>query len=96
MASDSIRQDMVDEVRAEQQQKPRSPRVHRAPRPAGEPDALPQAGAMGNNESPAPQSDDATGAPRKRRRRRRSGAGRSDGGDMRDGADAQAGGGAQE
>jgi len=90
MASDSIRQDMVDQVRAEQQQKPRSPRVHRAPKPAGESEAVPQARATGHGESPAQQNDDAAGAPRKRRRRRRSGAGRSEGGD------AQAGGGAQE
>lgn len=89
MASDAIRQDMVDQVRAEQQQKPRSPRVHRAPRPAGEADASPHVGTGGDAEFPAVPSEDASGAPRKRRRRRRTGAGRTGGTDV-------SGGGAQE
>jgi poly(A) polymerase len=34
-ADDDLRQDLVDQVREEQQQRQRAPRVHRAPRPAG-------------------------------------------------------------
>src|SRR5450830_936846 len=33
LADDNLRQDMVDEVRMEQQQRPRPPRVHKAPAP---------------------------------------------------------------
>src|ERR1035437_10271822 len=61
LADDNLRQDMVDEVRMEQQQRPRPPRVHKAPAPHLAPtDAAPVSSA------------EATEAPKKRRRRRRS------------------------
>jgi poly(A) polymerase len=59
LADDNLRQDMVDQVRAEQQHKPRAPRVQRAPAPTDS-DAAPEGGGESS-------------APRKRRRRRRSG-----------------------
>jgi poly(A) polymerase len=91
MASDDMRQDMVDQVRAEMQQKPRAPRVHRAPAPAGAPKRAPttaRSGGADSVESAQAPDDNAgfesgdAGAPRKRRRRRRSGAakGAADGG----------------
>ena len=65
-ASDAIRQDMVDEIRFEQQQRKKPPRVHRAapvavadPRPIAMPEA-----------SVEPADEFAT-APKKRRRRRK-------------------------
>ena len=66
MASDSVRQDMVDLVREEQQKRPR---VHRAPKVA------PAASSL---DAPNPATDadlppDGTDAPKKRRRRKRSG-----------------------
>ena len=87
MASDSIRQDMVDLMREEQHKRKQAPRSHRAPA-SGAPGAtvasansdtfaaLPQAGAGAETYS-EPQGEGA--APRKRRRRRRSGAGKADG-----------------
>lgn len=62
LASDSLRQDMVDEVRLEQQQRPK---VARAPRPHK---------TVPNADTTAPAVDpaaDETAAPTKRRRRRR-------------------------
>jgi len=90
MATDSIRQDMVDLVREEQHKRQRAPRIHRAPGTGG----LGAAGGSANTEqfaAPAglpPTSDtgeNESGAPRKRRRRRRptgngSGGGNPDGG----------------
>jgi poly(A) polymerase len=76
MADDELRQDMVDQVREEQQQRPRAPRVHKAPvkreaTPAeGTKHASPDPGSGPAPDSPADATDD---APRKRRRRRRSG-----------------------
>ena len=107
MADDTLRQDMVDQVREEQQQRQRAPRVHRAPKPEGL--ASPRTQSQGDtNESfpsgavagsdgdvgPNPQepSDSDGTAPRKRRRRRRGGAARGAG----DGGAADAGGGAAE
>jgi poly(A) polymerase len=76
-ADDTLRQDLVDQVREEQQSRPRStraPRVHRLP--------------VGGESAPAPETEEqATGeaAPKKRRRRRRSGSGpRADGGGSQD------------
>jgi len=93
MASDDLRQDMVDLVREEQQQRPRAPRMQRAPAPK---DA--QAASMppaAHSAAPAPQPDDvgAAGgdAPRKRRRRRRSGGGQG-GGNQGGGGDHTGGG----
>ncbi len=74
-ASDSVRQDLVDQVRAEQQKRPRPARMQRAPRPEGQepvrPAPPPPAATSGND-------GDMDSAPRKRRRRRRPG-GRSSG-----------------
>nr|WP_315849015.1 polynucleotide adenylyltransferase PcnB [uncultured Rhodoferax sp.] len=79
MASDDVRQDMVDQVRTEQQQqRKQAPRVHRAPAksaPAG-----PAAADAVDNSPEADFPADGHDAPRKRRRRRRSGAGRAEGG----------------
>jgi poly(A) polymerase len=72
MASDDVRQDMVDQVRAEQQQRKQAPRVHRAPKDAVAPAAKPATGGSDASETEFPS--DAGDAPRKRRRRRRSGA----------------------
>ena len=81
MADDTLRQDLVDQVREEQHKRQRAPRVARAPRaeapgadssvPMTAPDA-PHAHAA-EDFAAAPGEGDA-GAPRKRRRRRRSGA----------------------
>jgi poly(A) polymerase len=71
LADDNLRQDMVDEVRAEQQQRPRPPRARKAPTTGdAAPDARPSAGDL----TPASPTDspEASGAPKKRRRRRRS------------------------
>ncbi len=73
LADDNLRQDMVDQVREEQQQRPRAARVHKAPvlqTPA------PQA-------APANPADNAE-APKKRRRRRRSNSPRDGGEPMPD------------
>ena len=85
LADDNLRQDMVDEVRAEQAQRPRAPRVRRAPAPQ---DAAQRSSPDASAERPvatdavpseAPVFDDGQ-APRKRRRRRRSGGPRPEGG----------------
>ncbi|TXH86363.1 MAG: polynucleotide adenylyltransferase PcnB [Rhodoferax sp.] len=85
VANDSVRQDLVDAVRQEQQKRKPTPRVHRMPRA----DA---AAERTDNSVPVPRDDrgqDAAGAeglgedgaPRKRRRRRRrSGGGGGEGG----------------
>jgi poly(A) polymerase len=79
MADDSLRQDLVDQVRAEQQQRKQAPRVQRAPAK----DAAPRKPVQTDVDPSAPvQERDAQGStdedghnpPRKRRRRRRSGA----------------------
>jgi len=76
LADDNLRNDMVDAVRMEQQQRPkavRAPRVHRVERPAqgefgqAEPRSLPQTGLQ----APPSDSGDGLDAPKKRRRRRR-------------------------
>jgi poly(A) polymerase len=84
LADDDLRQDMVDEVRAEQQQRQRAPRVHKVP-VAGAPPAVRDAARDPERESAGQEYDDeapegfsqaALGesgdAPKKRRRRRRS------------------------
>jgi poly(A) polymerase len=83
MADDELRQDMVDQVREEQQQRQKAPRVHRAPTPR---DAAPATDAERKPLDAATvavtgaQSDSAE-APKKRRRRRRTG-GPKDGGEQ--------------
>ncbi len=84
LADDHLRQDMVDEVRAEQAQKPRAPRVRRAPAPHDAPHDGPRAAdepltERAEQAADAAPSDDGQ-APRKRRRRRRSGGPRPEGG----------------
>ena len=79
MADDNLRQDLVDQVREEQQKRKHPPRVQRAPRPV---DAAPRPAASDaplGQDAPEEASQEAVGegsadAPRKRRRRRRSGA----------------------
>ena len=81
MADDNLRQDLVDQVREEQQQRPR---LARAPRPVAArapmlADEARSGDPLVNREIPAPGSDGFEGgngtddAPRKRRRRRRPG-----------------------
>lgn len=75
-AGDDIRQDMVDQVREEQQQRQRAPRVHKMP--AAVPSSvLSERTASGEHGRPAlsPDRDESPAgenAPKKRRRRRRS------------------------
>ena len=75
MASDEVRQELVDAVRQEQQQRKPQPRVQRAPAPAGAQATTPRETA-----TDAPPAEDGSQAPRKRRRRRRTGAARGEGG----------------
>jgi len=83
LADDNLRRDMVDQVRQEQQQRPRPARVRRAPRPTGgeqaaDPRELPSAAGgesmvrAGDVDADANAAGDgAPSAPKKRRRRRR-------------------------
>ncbi len=90
MADDNLRQDMVDQVREEQQQRPRMTRAPRprdavgiadtaaaAPVDSGSTGDLGQAGEGGEGGEAGAGGE----APRKRRRRRRTGAARATGGD---------------
>lgn len=77
-ASDSVRQDLVDQVRAEQQKRPRGQRMQRAPRPQEE-DAQRMPVAP-QPQQPGEAYEAGASAPRKRRRRRRPG-GRGGAGD---------------
>ncbi len=99
VADDNLRNDMVEEVKLEQQQRPkpaRVPRVHKMPARGadGQPAALSADAAASNpthqNAPDAPQAavGDGTDAPKKRRRRRRPN--RSGGGQDGGGADASA------
>ena len=83
LASDELREDMVDQVREEQQKKQRAPRVHKMPlakdsaaQPAT-PDAL-------TDMAPPVEGTLDDAAPKKRRRRRRTGASSSGGDSMPD------------
>ena len=78
MADDNVRQDMIDQVRAEQQARPKAPRVHRAPapvrdKPARDTGSTAEAGTVERAALPPTEARD--DAPRKRRRRRRPGGG---------------------
>lgn len=90
MADDNLRQDLVDQVREEQQKRQRAPRVHRASNPISATPLIP--GAQGDVGGDAAKTSNAhadetgdsagmedAGAPRKRRRRRRSGASKAAG-----------------
>ena len=98
MADDNQRQGLVDQVREEQQQRQRAPRVQRAPKPdtqaAPRSAAAPAQGEPSHEAQSGPDAGDAQGefgddAPRKRRRRRRTGAakGAADSGGTSGGAD---------
>ena len=93
MASDDLRQDLVDQVRQEQQQRPRAPRMQRAPAPKDAQAASTPPVAHGAASAPQPDDVGAAGgdAPRKRRRRRRSGGGQG-GGNQGGGGDHSGGG----
>ena len=76
LANDDLRQDMVDQVREEQQQKQRAPRVHKMPvakegAPAAQGTAQSTDNAAAEPGSPEAYPSDAADAPKKRRRRRR-------------------------
>jgi poly(A) polymerase len=74
LADDNLRQDMIDEVRAEQQARPKGPRVQRAPAPLRDkPAPAPGPGAVGAPAQTQAHGDDGGAAPRKRRRRRKPG-----------------------
>nr|WP_295774743.1 polynucleotide adenylyltransferase PcnB [Rhodoferax sp.] len=80
MADDNLRQDLVDQVREEQQKRQRPARVVRVPRadaPAGDGAApaadVPPAAAHSPSDFAEASGEGDAGAPRKRRRRRRTG-----------------------
>ena len=78
MADDNLRQDMVDQIREEQQKRPR---MARAPRPENTASAAPQHAPQSTPEA-EPRDEVIEGsmeAPKKRRRRRRSGPARDSG-----------------
>jgi len=88
MADDNLRQDLVDQVREEQQKRQRAPRVVRVPRadaPLGEGAAGQGNAAPASGRAPAEfaavsgEGEGDAGAPRKRRRRRRPGTGAANG-----------------
>jgi poly(A) polymerase len=72
MADDSLRQDLVDQVREEQQKRQRPARVARPPRLATSDADSAVPNPPDDSEASSAPSDGDAGAPRKRRRRRRS------------------------
>ena len=70
MANDELRLDMLDQVREEMAQRPRSPRLHRASAPANQ--ARPALSAEGAQADAALDGTGPAAAPKARRRRRRS------------------------
>jgi poly(A) polymerase len=101
VADDSLRQDLVDQVRAEQQKRARTPRVQRAPAPqdstANRGTAVQRTDSGVSSTVDGASADENTGgteggdgaAPKKRRRRRRS-TGPKTGGTPYDGAESDA------
>ena len=82
LADDNLRQDMVDQVREEQQQKQRSPRVHKKSLPSAAPAQAAEVSPPADGELVG-MTRDATfssEAPKKRRRRRRAAGGPGEGG----------------
>jgi poly(A) polymerase len=71
MAHDDVRQDMVDQVRDEQQKRQRAPRVHKMPKAASA-DGANVAPSSQPGSDAAEQNGEVGDAPKKRRRRRRS------------------------
>jgi poly(A) polymerase len=87
MADDTLRQDMVDQVREEQLQRPRASKVHKVPRAAA-PDSRPAGAAdavspenLGPTEGGSDDSQPDGGAAAPKRRRRRRSSTRREGGD---------------
>ena len=79
VADDNLRQDMVDQVREEQQSRPRPARVHRAAKVTGTGEAaVPTPGEQGEPMH-AVLGESGSDAPKKRRRRRRGGTNTRDG-----------------
>jgi poly(A) polymerase len=68
LADDATREDLVQQARAEQQAKPRGPRVRRVPKADAAPASAPAEGDA--EEAPEPTAE-GEAAPKKRRRRRR-------------------------
>lgn len=88
MADDNLRQDMVDQIREEQQKRPR---MARAPRPENAAASQNTTGSAPGDEAKEASLEGSADAPKKRRRRRRSGASRDagageSGGQSNDGA----------
>jgi poly(A) polymerase len=73
MADDNLRQDLVDQVREEQQKRKHAPRVHRVPRAGSEAGDAPSETRTNTIGAPPEGADGDATAPRKRRRRRRPG-----------------------
>jgi poly(A) polymerase len=71
-AHDDIRQDMVDQVRDEQQKRQRAPKVHKMPKAQPVEDINVAVGNPQDSENDAAIQGEAGDAPKKRRRRRRS------------------------
>jgi len=75
LADDNLRRDMVDEVRLEQQQRPkvaRAPRVHKASSAAASGEMTQVLASQSDSGQPSVASGDGVDVPKKRRRRRRS------------------------
>lgn len=71
-AHDDIRQDMVDQVRDEQQKRQRAPKVHKMPKAQPVEDSNVAVGSPSDSENEPAIQGEAGDAPKKRRRRRRS------------------------
>jgi poly(A) polymerase len=69
-ASDDLRQDMIDQVREEQQQRQRAPRVHKMPVAKDAQSADPSSAVTGREAMTGDFTESAE-APKKRRRRKR-------------------------
>ena len=86
LASDDLRQDMVDQVREEQQQKQRAPRVHKAPVARNAVPVAPDAAPTEDGDRTSADlslgsiATDSADAPKKRRRRKRTSGGPGDNG----------------
>ncbi len=76
LADDATREDLVQQAKAEQQAKPRAPRVRRVPKPGVEAEAGAERPSSSEDDGDGSETSfDAEAAPRKRRRRRRKPAG---------------------
>ena len=81
LADDNLREDMVDQVREEQQQRQRAPRVHKAPA-TREANLVTQEGGSPLSVTANADIADSTEAPKKRRRRKRTTAPKDGGGEQ--------------